>query len=99
MKYKVVSDKEGRVIYTGIENCVAEYTANVEDCDLFDEGFQEALSWKLASDVAFKLTGSQNIRNDCIQAYNAYFDEGAVDAVNEENELDPRLDSFAMARY
>ena len=98
-RYKILSDKEGRVIYTNVENCVCEFTADVKDCDLFDEGFIEALTWKMAADIAFKLTGNQNIQSQCLQAYNAFFDEGSVDAANEENELDPRLDKFAMARY
>ncbi|MBQ9636257.1 MAG: hypothetical protein IJV12_08655, partial [Acidaminococcaceae bacterium] len=76
-----------------------EYTADVKDCDVFDDGFVEALSWKLAADIAFKLTGNQNIQNQCLQASNAYFDEGSTDAANEENELDPRLDRFARARF
>ena len=98
-RYKILSDKEGRVIYTNVENCVCEYTADVKDCDLFDDGFVEALAWKLAAEIAFKLTGNANIQNNCLQAYNAYFDEGSVDAENEQNEMDPRLDRFAMARY
>ena len=98
-RYKILSDQEGRVIYTNVEKCVAEYTADIKDCDLFDDGFIEAFAWKLAGDIAFKLTGNQNIQNTCLQAYNAYFDEGSTDAANEENELDPRLDRFAMARY
>lgn len=98
-RYKILSDKEGRVVYANVEKCVAEFTADVTDCDLFDDGFVEALSWKLAAEIAFKLTGNQNIQNQCLQAYNAYFEENSVDADNEENELDPRLDSFARARY
>ncbi|MBQ8920324.1 MAG: hypothetical protein IJ056_09500 [Acidaminococcaceae bacterium] len=98
-RYKILGDKEGRVIYTNVEKCICEYTADVKDCDLFDDGFVEALSWKLAADIAFKLTGNQNIQNQCLQAYNAYFDEGSTDAANEENELDPRLDRFARARF
>ena len=98
-RYKILSNKEGRIIYTNVAKCVAEYTADVTDCAMFDDGFVEALSWKLAGDIAFKLTANQNIQNQCLQAYNAYFEESSVDAVNEQNEMDPRLDSFAMARY
>ena len=98
-RYKILSDKEGRVIYTDVANCVCEYTADITDCDLFDEGFLEAMTWKLAADIAFKLTGNASIQNNCLQAYNAFFDEGKTDAENEQNELDPRLDTFALARY
>lgn len=98
-KYKILSDGEGRVIYANVKNCVCEYTADVTDCDLYDEGFIEALSWKLAGEIAFKLTGNANIQNTCLQAYNAFFDEGSTDAENEQNELDPRLDRLARARW
>ncbi len=98
-RYKILSNKAGRIIYTNVAKCVAEYTADVTDCAMFDDGFVEALSWKLAGDIAFKLTANQNIQSQCLQAYNAYFEESSVDAVNEQNEMDPRLDSFAMARY
>ena len=59
--YQIVSDKEGRVIYTDVANVSAEYTADIEDAGLFDDQFVEALSWKLAGAIAFKLTGNAQL--------------------------------------
>ncbi len=97
--YKVLSDTAGRILYTDIENAWMEYTADIKDCTLFDDEFVQALSWKLAAEIAFKLTGNASIMTSCLQAYNAYFTEAVADASNEQNELNPVLDSLAIARF
>ncbi|MEG2765758.1 MAG: hypothetical protein RR910_08415 [Acidaminococcaceae bacterium] len=97
--YKIMSDDSGLLILTNVPKAWLEYTANVEDCTLFDDEFMQCLSWKLASDIAFKLTSNASIMETCLQAYNAYFMESASDAGNEENGLNSQLDSLALARF
>lgn len=97
--YKIVGDKEGRVIYTNIKNAWLEYTADVQDASQFDAQFIEALAWKLAAEIAFTLTNNMNITQTCIQAYNAYFSDAITKDAEEENLRDMQRDSLVMARF
>ena len=98
-QYKIAGDKEGRVIYTNIENAWIEYTANVSDASQFDAQFIEALSWKLAAEIAYALTGNTQLMQMCVQAYNAYFAEAKSKDADEENIHDAVLDRLADARF
>ena len=61
VEYKLFNSESGTVLYTNYPRVVAEYTADVKDVAMMDEIFCEALSWKLASSIAFKLTGNAQI--------------------------------------
>ncbi len=98
-QYKILSDTEGKTIYTDIEAANIEYTADIDDVSLFDDEFIEALGWKLAAEIAFMLTGHMEIAQNCVQAYNAYFTEAAADNAQEENVHDAQLDRLALARW
>ena len=98
-EYRIMSSNTGRKIYTNIENAWLEYTADVKDTSLFDDQFVEALSWKLAAEMAYSLTGNMNIANNCVQAYNAYMVEAAGSDAAEDNMLVPHLDRLALARF
>ncbi len=98
-QYKMSSDAEGRLIYCNLASVWAEYIYDIEDCHLMDDEFVEALSWKLASDIAFKLTGSMGISQTCMQAYSAFFAEAGADDSNEQNLQDARLYGLAAARF
>ena len=97
-QYKILSDTEGKTIYTDIEAANIEYTADIDDVSLFDDEFIEALGWKLAAEIAFMLTGHLEIAQN-VQAYNAYFTEAAADNAQEENVHDAQLDRLALARW
>lgn len=98
-EYRIMSSNTGRKIYTNIENAWLEYTADVKDTSLFDDQFVEALSWKLAAEMAYSLTGNMNIANNCVQAYNVYMVEAAGSDAAEDNMLVPHLDRLALARF
>lgn len=97
--YKIGSDEEGRVIYTNIEKAVMEYTADIEDASLFDAQFIDALAWKLAAEIAFKLTGRMDIAQNAQQAYLAFASQAQTEDANEENLYDSQLDRLALARF
>jgi len=99
VSYKVVSDASGLVLYTNEPRVVAEYTADVKDVALFDEIFCEALSWKLASSIAFKLTGNAQISQMAESEYQTMFDIAVSDAEDEQNEKTPELNTFIRARF
>lgn len=98
-EYRILSSSTGRKIYTNIENAWLEYTADIKDANIFDAQFVEALSWKLAAEMAYSLTGNMNIANNCVQAYNAYMIEAVGSDAAEDNKLDPQLDRLALARF
>lgn len=98
-EYKLSSDPEGRLIYCNLPNIWAEYVYDIQDCALMDDEFIEALSWKLAADIAFKLTGNMGLTQSCLQAYNALFAEAGADDMNEQNVSDPGIYNLAAARF
>lgn len=97
--YKCTSDKEGRLIYTNEPFAEVEYTADITDTTLFDEAFIDAMSWKLAAEVAFVLTGKSEIAANAIQGYNAYFTEAVGEDAAEDNEPEEYVNRLAMARF
>lgn len=97
--YKVMSDKEGKLICSRMEFAEVEYTADITDTTLFDDGFVEAFSWKLAAEVAFALTGKQDLVTNAIQAYNAYFTEAVGEDAAEYQEPEEYVNRLAMARF
>lgn len=97
--YKIMSNKEGRLICTRQKFAEVEYTADITDTTLFDDGFVEAFSWKLASEIAFTLTGKQDLVTNAIQAYNAYFTEAVGADAAEDMEPTEYVNRLAMARF
>ena len=99
VRYKIVSDESGLVLYTNEPRVVAEYTADVKDAALFDELFCEALSWKLAASIAFKLTGAEQIAQMATSEYERLFLYAVSDAENEQNVRPPKPSTFVRARF
>jgi hypothetical protein len=97
--YQIVSDKEGRAIYTDVANVSAEYTADIDDTGLFDEQFIEALSWKLAGSIAFKLTGNAQLPGYCDEQYMALFLDAAANNEDEQNMRDKEPYTLIAARF
>lgn len=98
-EYKLGSDSEGMIIYTDVENAVAEYTADIEDCGLFDSQFTEMLSWKLAAEMAFKLTGNMQIAQMADSQYNNLYLEAVANSEDEQNLKGADPYTFAGARF
>ena len=97
--YQIVSDKEGRVIYTDVANVSAEYTADIEDTGLFDDQFVEALSWKLAGAIAFKLTGNAQLPGYCEEQYTALFLDAVANNEDEQNAEEKEPYTLIAARF
>ena len=60
---------EGRAIHTNISPCGIRYTQKIEDPGLFDSAFVEAFVLKLASKIAFRITGDRNTEINMLQQY------------------------------
>lgn len=98
-RYKIVSDNEGKVIYTNVDNACIEYIADVTDTSLFDELFIDAFSWRLAAEVAMRLTNKMELVQNAVQAYNAYEAEAAGISAEENHEPEEYTNRLAMARF
>ena len=97
-RYEIVSEGTGGVIYTNVQYACMEYVANITDTSLFDDLFVDAFSWKLAAEVAMRLTGKIELANNAIQAYNAYIAEAQGINANENREPEPYVNRLAAAR-
>lgn len=54
--YRISSDASGKLIYTDKYQAVAEYTYLVENTQLYDDSFVNALAWRLASLLSPRLS-------------------------------------------
>ena len=97
--YQLGGGDDGRVLYTDVPGAICEYTADIKDCSLMDDQFVEALSWKLAASVAFKLTGSvQNVQM-AEQQYAMLFLDAVANNDDEQNTFDLQPDSIIRSRF
>lgn len=55
--YRVVKDEAGKLIFTDQRNACVEYTQNITNSSLHSADFNLALSFRLASYIAARLTG------------------------------------------
>lgn len=98
-RYKILSDSAGRVIYAHLPLAAVEYTADIKDVSLFTVDFCDTLAWKLAAEIAMRLTGDINLVNNAINAYNAYFAETSADSENEQKPDQPYISPLITGRY
>lgn len=54
---------------SGSDFAVLEYTARIEEVVLFPATFKEALTWRLASDLALSLRKDSRLASSCLEAY------------------------------
>lgn len=98
-RFKIVGDERGRLILTDVAAARLEYTADVQDEGLFDAEFSQAMSWKLAADVAMALTGRPDLVQLMQSGFERYMLEAQWNDANEDNVEDPKLDRLAAARF
>lgn len=98
-KFKIIGDRDGKVLLTDIAGAVVEYTAKISDTELFDAIFVEALSWKLAGEMAFSLTGNLQLQQNCLEMYSGILREAEEKDASEENVARRRMDRLARARF
>lgn len=73
LDYEVANVTEGgnnyRVIFTNVESAVCTFIKDLDDPTQYPHQFVEALAGKIASLIAFPLTGDQTLRRDMEQIY------------------------------
>ena len=73
----------GNRLYTDAETAELEYIADVVDESLFDSKFIEALSYKLASELAMSVKGSSELMASYSNAYSAFIRQAASESAGE----------------
>lgn len=62
VSYRIAGDASGRLVLTDEVDAIAEYTAKVEDPELFDSDFVMTLSFYLASLIAPRVTAGDQFK-------------------------------------
>lgn len=73
----------GGVLYTDSSRAVLEYVADVTDASLYDAKFIEALTHKLASELAMPVKGSPELMNYYRQSYDILIKNAAAQSTGE----------------
>lgn len=76
----------GKTIVTDEGDAVAEYVADIEDPVMFDDKFVEAMSYRLASDMAILVAGKPDMMASYLNAYKELVKEAAALSANEQRE-------------
>lgn len=101
IKYRIVSDDSGMLIYTDLIDATVEYTADISETAKFPVDFVRAFSHRLAAEIAPTVTvGDQlGMGAKAYQMYLLSISDAQANSVNEE-QPDPQPESsFIVSRY
>lgn len=93
--WTVGSDDAGRVIFTDLEQAFLIYTARVTDPGTFSSQFQDALSWRLAVELAMALTKDRRVVDMVSRQYQLALDVAKRGSMNEQGQ-DQEPDSISV---
>ena len=84
--YKILIDGSGRVIYTDQEDAEVEYTQDITTAEFFSAEFNLALSFRLASYIAPRLTGGDpfKMKEEMLGQYALELGRAKKKSMNEE---------------
>lgn len=77
---------QGNVLCSNEERVVIQYIADITDEELFDSKFIEAISYKLASELAMPVKGSSELMASYSNAYMNLVQKGASESANEQHQ-------------
>lgn len=98
MPFRVGLDDDGKLVYTDQPDAVVEYTKLVTDESKFTPAFVEALSWKIASDVAPALSRVASAQQTCPAMYQRVISTARERVANESQQSEPPDSEFVRAR-
>jgi hypothetical protein len=90
--------KNQRLILTDQEAAELIYTARVEDTNLFSSSFIDALSWRVAADLAIPLKGKMPLQQQMLAVYEAKLGKSRQANANEHFEPPSGVSSYVTAR-
>lgn len=98
--FKILSDNSGKIIYTDQAEPDVEYTFNCTNTALFSSTFIMALSFKLASYIAPRLTAGDPFKmgNDMMAKYDIAIGKAKKRNMNEEVSDKPQKSKLVRAR-
>jgi hypothetical protein len=96
--FHIGQDEQGAIIFTNEEDAQIEYTANITNTARFSAKFIEALSWKLASDIAPALSRIASARKDCLQMAMFMMTSATTTSANEQQQEDESDSEFITVR-
>lgn len=84
--FKILTDSSARIIYTDEAEAQAEYTYRVENPGIFSPDFSLALSFRLASYIAPRLTGGDpfKMKQEMLSQYELEIGRAKMKNMNEE---------------
>jgi len=98
--YRIANDNAGLVVYTDLEDAVAEYTMKVGNVALFPVDFQQALALRIAIYIAPRVTGGDPFKmgDRAMRMYMQEISSARANAFNEQQD-ERQVDSeFIRAR-
>lgn len=98
--YEVGADDAGtgRIILTNLPQACLRYVARITDPNMFDAIFRDALSWRLAAEIAMPLTGDANLGNLAQQRYQMTLSAASSLSMNETQSPPPPWSDITDAR-
>lgn len=87
-----------RVIGSNLASAYAEYTYKVSDPTIYNAKFVIAFSYRLASAMAFSLTGSEKTGIDLLSVYNAILAEAKRMAYSERLKKPTQTSGYVTSR-
>lgn len=96
--FELSSDVSGGLILCDVEDAQLVYTARVEDPALFAPDFVDALSWRLAAEVARPLARSMQVAADAAERYRLALGQAIATARNEQRQRVPTQGAFITRR-
>lgn len=100
MPYKLGQDSSGRLIWTDLEDAECEYTILADEPGLYPPDFTLALSFRLASYVAPRVTGGDPFKmgDRALQMYAAELGLASQSSFNEEQAEEEVQSEFIRGR-
>lgn len=84
--YKIASDDQGLLLFTDREDAILEYTVRLDNVNLYPADFMMALSYRLATYIAARLTNGDpfKLMESVMGLYRIEIQNAAANAQNEE---------------
>lgn len=100
IKFRVMGDNDGKVLYTDKADAEAEYTVRITDTNRFDAEFVTCLAFLLAAYIAPRLTGGDpfNKGQRALQMYGMKIPRAQARAENENKKDREPESEFINAR-
>lgn len=88
--YEVVGD----YLLSNLETVVVKYIKRVTDPTKFDPLLVKAIAYRMAADIAMRITESKTVRNDMLQAYEWQLNRAeTIDGIESE---EPQQEEYAI---